>query len=767
MEGGRFVDDIYQHRDERYSGLIPRAVRQIFRILKNSSSEYSVRVSHLELYNEQVTDLLTNFEDAEKLRIYDDEKSGTFVSGLAELTVQDEEEVMQILERSARRRITAETEMNKFSSRSHSIFTITVHSKTASTADGDEMLKLGKLNLVDLAGSENIGRSGAINQRAREAGNINQSLLALGKVINALVDHHPHVPYRDSKLTRLLQESLGGKNKTCVIATIGPAASSLEETISTLEYAYRAKSIKNRPLVNSLLTKRELLSDYTRRIAKLEKELLVAREKSGVYLPLEHYNQTNAQIEALLHKIAYQEQTLKDRDDSLTKLTAEQDETLADLSETRSALRETQKHLRDTTSELETQTSRLRSAEQALRETKFLLSNHVTTEARMHLEGRALQVSLEESLTEIDSLHSKLQLMVQSDIGEEPAGILTSVRTAAFSLRQQTENAQMSIRHLRETVAKTIGEESAHLNALKHNHKKSAEMAVTFVEHTFARHRRCIEETSKSAQLFSEKACEEGRKFETSTVDSLTHALSSGVDDVVKMSTDEMVEVTKVLDRLDAASKSFGDNVDRNLTRTAKSLQTLSQDAQKNNRLEEASVTEFFDKTQKLNQESTITLQKMSGDTENNRNQLNVAIADTKQAVKQFTESESASSRIFENSYEKFVESLATERGTVSSQTSSILRQMRNDIETVLDDVRGQIRSLGDRSKNSSEQVALSCNAVSKHVGEFATDIFKVDTTSIPESSQRTSRNLEPITAVLSDEEILNVLSTKATGCGS
>lgn len=95
------------------------------------------------------------------------------------------------------------------------------------------MIRLGKLNLVDLAGSENIGRSGAVHQRAREAGNINQSLLALGKVINALVEHQPHIPYRDSKLTRMLQESLGGKNKTCIIATIGPAASSLEESIST------------------------------------------------------------------------------------------------------------------------------------------------------------------------------------------------------------------------------------------------------------------------------------------------------------------------------------------------------------------------------------------------------------------------------------------------------------------------------------------------------------------------------------------------------
>lgn len=108
------------------------------------------------------------------------------------------------------------------------------------------MVKVGKLNLVDLAGSENIGRSGAIDKRAREAGNINQSLLTLGRVINCLVDHTSHVPYRESKLTRLLQDSLGGRTKTSIIATISPAFINLEETLSTLDYAHRAKNIMNR-----------------------------------------------------------------------------------------------------------------------------------------------------------------------------------------------------------------------------------------------------------------------------------------------------------------------------------------------------------------------------------------------------------------------------------------------------------------------------------------------------------------------------------------
>ena len=108
------------------------------------------------------------------------------------------------------------------------------------------MIKSGKLNLVDLAGSECIGKSGAKEQRAKEAGKINQSLLTLGRVINTLVDRSAYIPYRDSKLTRLLQESLGGRSKTCIIATVSPAMSEYEETLSTLEYANRAKNIKNK-----------------------------------------------------------------------------------------------------------------------------------------------------------------------------------------------------------------------------------------------------------------------------------------------------------------------------------------------------------------------------------------------------------------------------------------------------------------------------------------------------------------------------------------
>ena len=121
--------------------------------------------------------------------------------------------------------------------------------------------------------SESVGRSGAKDARAREAGSINQSLLTLGRVITALVDHLPHVPYRDSKLTRLLQDSLGGRTKTCIIATLSPTAANVEESLSTLEYANRAKNIKNKPEANARMAKRTLITEYSGEIEALKARL--------------------------------------------------------------------------------------------------------------------------------------------------------------------------------------------------------------------------------------------------------------------------------------------------------------------------------------------------------------------------------------------------------------------------------------------------------------------------------------------------------------
>ena len=172
------------------------------------------------------------------------------------------------MEHGTNNRKTGETAMNKDSSRSHSIFTIYV--ETAEIVQGEQSIKAGKLNLVDLAGSERQSKTQAKGDRLKEATKINLSLSALGNVISALVEgNNKHIPYRDSKLTRLLQDSLGGNTKTVMIAAISPADYNFDETVTTLRYASRAKNIKNKPRVN-MDPQDALLKQYEEEIQKLK-----------------------------------------------------------------------------------------------------------------------------------------------------------------------------------------------------------------------------------------------------------------------------------------------------------------------------------------------------------------------------------------------------------------------------------------------------------------------------------------------------------------
>lgn len=319
MEGERSPNEEYTWEEDPLAGIIPRTLHQIFEKLTDNGTEFSVKVSLLEIYNEELFDLLNPSSDvSERLQMFDDprNKRGVIIKGLEEITVHNKDEVYQILEKGAAKRTTAATLMNAYSSRSHSVFSVTIHMKET-TIDGEELVKIGKLNLVDLAGSENIGRSGAVDKRAREAGNINQSLLTLGRVITALVERTPHVPYRESKLTRILQDSLGGRTRTSIIATISPASLNLEETLSTLEYAHRAKNILNKPEVNQKLTKRALIKEYTEEIERLKRDLAAAREKNGVYISEENFRAMSGkltvqeeQIVELIEKIGAVEEEL-------------------------------------------------------------------------------------------------------------------------------------------------------------------------------------------------------------------------------------------------------------------------------------------------------------------------------------------------------------------------------------------------------------------------------------------------------------------------
>ena len=202
------------------------------------------------------------------------------MEGLSEWAVRTPLEIYSLMQRGAMVRATAATKMNDVSSRSHAVFIMIVEQMTINvggdlSAPPDAEIKVGKLNLVDLAGSERVRVTGATGKRLEECKKINQSLSALGNVIAALTDmkQRNHIPYRDSKLTRLLEDSLGGNCKTTMMAMVSPAFDSFSESLSTLKFATRAKKIKNEARINEDVDQRALLRKYEQELKKLRQEL--------------------------------------------------------------------------------------------------------------------------------------------------------------------------------------------------------------------------------------------------------------------------------------------------------------------------------------------------------------------------------------------------------------------------------------------------------------------------------------------------------------
>jgi kinesin family protein 5 len=233
------------HEDEM-RGIIPRAMRHIFDHIGSVSdydTEFVLKCSMLEIYKENLYDLLNDRNS--DLKIKENPRKGIYVDGLHEENVVDEEELLNVLEIGGKAKMMAATRMNQHSSRSHTLFIMEITQQLPNQSE-----KKGRLNLVDLAGSEKISKTGAQGETLEEAKKINLSLSCLGNVINALTTGADHIPYRDSKLTRILQDSLGGNYKTSLVVTCSPHSSNREESISTLKFASRAKTIKTHYKMN-------------------------------------------------------------------------------------------------------------------------------------------------------------------------------------------------------------------------------------------------------------------------------------------------------------------------------------------------------------------------------------------------------------------------------------------------------------------------------------------------------------------------------------
>ena len=258
-------------------GIIPRVIELLVAEVqaRKAVTSPALRVSFLEIYNEEIRDLLTPNDKPITVR----EEAGAIVlPGLSEEEVTTAEEMSNCLTRGSCNRMTASTLMNEQSSRSHAIFTVSLEQVI------DEGVVLSKFNFVDLAGSERIKRTGAVGTVLKEGISINLGLLTLGKVISSLTEESRkgHVPYRESKLTRILQDSLGGNSKTWMIACVSPAEDSFEETLNTLRYASNARKIKNKPIVNRD-PKSQLIIELRQEVEMLKMEL--CKYTGGEYVP--------------------------------------------------------------------------------------------------------------------------------------------------------------------------------------------------------------------------------------------------------------------------------------------------------------------------------------------------------------------------------------------------------------------------------------------------------------------------------------------------
>ncbi|GFS19591.1 kinesin-like protein KIF27 [Elysia marginata] len=382
--------DITSLTEEEY-GIIPRALTDMFRVMEeNKSKQFTVNVSYIEIYMEELRDLLALDAPSRDLHVREDSKGNTVIVGAREIECESLDEVMSYLESGSAARHTGSTQMNEQSSRSHSIFTVVIGQRW-SEADSAKEKRLqhanevimdpnvddqnishymsGKFHFVDLAGSERAHKTGNIGDRFKESIYINSGLLSLGNVISALGDTKKkasHIPYRESKITRLLKDSLGGNAQTLMICCISPASSNFDESLNSLKYANRAKNIKNKPIINRDIQLQTECSHYRmvaeeayKHITDIQgKDVLSRSQELRLKDWLELLEEIKNQVPMTLSRDALQNETIKSLQQELQECKShlESDETIfADKKREVDQLNETIKDMENTSSQFEWQ----------------------------------------------------------------------------------------------------------------------------------------------------------------------------------------------------------------------------------------------------------------------------------------------------------------------------------------------------------------------------------------------------------------------------
>ena len=301
------IEGLTYDKSSKNKGFLPRVIEDIFKYIqeikeRENNISIIVKVSYLQIYKESIDDLIV--KENKNLLIRENKKKGVYVNNLSEWEIPNKEEIYKLLEKGENNRVKGAMKQNNNSSRSHAIFSIII--EQVNYNEGERQMRTGKLNLVDLAGSERAhsnGITGMLEIRMEESKKINKSLSALGNVIMALSDNKSkYVPFRDSKLTRLLANSIGGNCKTSMIATISPFEGNYNETISTLNFAKRAKKVNIKAKVNVEFYKNDLLFKYEEEIKLLRKEINELKNKNRkIYkdeqFKNENFSENNYEIE--------------------------------------------------------------------------------------------------------------------------------------------------------------------------------------------------------------------------------------------------------------------------------------------------------------------------------------------------------------------------------------------------------------------------------------------------------------------------------------
>ncbi|KAL9648157.1 hypothetical protein ABK040_007521 [Willaertia magna] len=516
--------------DSNLKGIIPRIVDLLFENVEKSETdiEFTIQISYIEIYLEKIRDLLDPTQVNLKIKEDRDSGKGIYVQGATEEYVTSAEEVFTLMRQGARNRVVSATRMNEESSRSHSIFIITLNQKHLVNLES----KSGKLFLVDLAGSEKVKKTGASGQTLEEAKNINKSLSCLGMVINALTDGvSKYIPYRDSKLTRLLQDSLGGNSRTTLIINCSSAGYNEDETLSTLRFGMRAKSIKNKPKVNIELSAQELqrlldkakeeIKELKNYVAALEEELKVFKQEG---LPQRNRRSSTSSKEGAFFEekdeqqeaTASQEPENKETDSQETQpskgnLENQLNELLPTVAKYRERCLELEKKLENSTDEkgkAEKRLTKLKERIHKLKERKL--------RSKEELKEMKKQLSLKtEYVNEVESYRNDLQKMIMlktNEVSGLEEAIKEEKRKSEFLLKEKETEIDV-LRAQYENFSKQLNETRVQLYQLQTKYDDpSVDEVLDFVNKRYLKARKLHKKAKTEEQSTKRKLAVETLK---------------------------------------------------------------------------------------------------------------------------------------------------------------------------------------------------------------------------------------------------------------